>query len=209
MSVYIECCSVAKSKTICWKIYRVFQEFQCRQSVGELPRARICVYVYTVFHVYHEYTECCSVATSKTICLSTYRVFQEYQCRQSIAVLPRARICVYVYTECSTIAMNIQSVAVLPRAGLCLPAYRVFQDGHAYTECWSVAMSTIMFTHIQSDPVLPWIYRMLTYFHEQDYVFMYIQDVPRLPHIYRVLQRFLILTWARLFKYVKFVSFFS
>jgi len=128
-----------RAKLSAEKIYRVFQECQCRQSVGELPRARICIYVYTVFHVCHEcteccsvatsknmclcihsvshdcheYTECCSVATSKTICLRIYRVFQEYECRQSIAVLPRTRICVYVYTVFPTIAMNIQSVAVL------------------------------------------------------------------------------------------------
>jgi len=145
VSVYTECCSVATSKTICWKMYGVLQECQCRQSVGELPLARKCVYLYTVFHVCHEYTECCNVATSKTICLSIYRVFQEYQCRQSIAVLPRARICVYVYTECSMIAMP---------------------------ECCSVAMSKIVFTYVQRDPILPWIYRVLTYFHEQDYVLM-------------------------------------
>jgi len=91
------------------------------------------------------YTGCCSIATSKIICLSSYREFQECQCIQSVAVLPRARLYVYLHTESS------RSVSV----------YRVLQYCHeqdymfifiqrvpgvsVYRECCSIATSKTIF----------------------------------------------------------------
>ena len=45
--------------------------------------------------------------------LCIYRVFHDCQCRYSVAVWKRARICIYVYTECSMIA----SVGILLQSG--------------------------------------------------------------------------------------------
>ena len=184
VSVYTECCSIATSKTICLSSYREFQECQCIQSVALLPRAKL---------------------SAEKI----YRVFQECQCRQSVGELPRARICIYVYTVFHVCHECTECCSVATSKNMCLCIHSVSHDCHEYTECCSVAISTTVLTYTQSDPVLPWWYRVFTYFHEQDCVFMYIQRVPRLSCIYRVLQRLLLLTWTRLFKYVQFVSFFA
>jgi hypothetical protein len=178
------------------------------------------------------YTECCSVATRKTICSGIYRLFHNCRrCRQNVAILPQARIWIYVHTECSTIVIHIQRVAVLPRTRLCLILYRVFQDGHAYTEfrsvstskivfiqsvsgvsiytkCWSVAMSkTICWSIYKQCSRITSLVIVVQHGHEQEYVFMYIQSVPRIPCIHRVLRGVLLVPWARLFWYVRFVSF--
>jgi hypothetical protein len=77
-----------------------------------------------------KYTGCCSAATSKTMCLSLYKLFQECQCIQSVVVLSRARLCVFLYTKCSRKA-NV---------------YRALQCCHEQ-DC--------MFTFIQSVPGVP------------------------------------------------------
>jgi hypothetical protein len=119
----------ATRKAICSSIHIMFQKCQCRQSIAVFPRARIWVYVHTecstiavhiqnvevfprarlcLYRVFHECQCIQSVAVLQRA--SIYTVVQDCQCRRSFAVWLRARMCVYVYTECSTTTINIQSV---------------------------------------------------------------------------------------------------